>query len=279
MSVQKQDIPQLVHETLVDDHDEPQEQRIKGYVRTQSIRELFKYLDADDVLHLEAQRLVKDKTESFGRLSLPSVREYTDMEEQLKRKFVIDYDRVEHGTFNWPEVRDFIEEESLRDVAVTRLVYRFESNDLHERLLTLLQETIDYPGSTFFNQPFVAELWARKPGHSHARQEVRDYNDETVFTHLGWNVRTMDLEAIWSTDAWKDEGKDVYTEKAEEVTRTLDQRDIEELVFNHVSSEGSRYGAVNSYLVYNTWKHTLSPGVVGHKEFEWTDDQHWEQTR
>lgn len=274
MSVQEgnfaQQVPELVHDALVDMEGDGQEQRVKGYVRTQSINEVFKYIDPDDVIRLEAKRLVKDKTESFGRLSLPSIKKYTSMEEQLRRSFVIDYDRVKHGKFNWPEIRKIIDEEGLGDVAVTNLVYRFESQELYERLGKLLNRVLDFSedGGTFFNQPFHAELRSRAPGHSHARQEVRTYNEESIFVDLGWKVRTLDLDAIWSFDAWRNEGM---------VNKSTSMRRVEELVFNHVSDEIPQYGAVNSPLVVNQWKKTFGPGVTNHKEWEWTEEGDWEQ--
>lgn len=261
--VQTVDIPRMVHDALVDMGGDGQGRRVRGYAKTQSITEIFKYLDSDDIIRMEARRRVKDKTESFGRLSLPSVTEYTDMEEQLKREFRIDYDRLEHGKFNWSEVKNIIDTEGLKDVAVTHLVYKFESQALFEKLTELLKH-IGLYDSTFFNQPFHAELSSKPPGHSNARQQVRDYNDEILFKRMGWKVRTLDLEAIWSLDAWKN---------------AENQRKIEEHAFNHIPDGIPQYGAVESPLVYGAWKNSLNPGVVDHKEWELTEEETWEQVR
>lgn len=275
MSVQEendfaQQLPGLVHDALVDMEGEGQEQRVKGYVRTQSINEVFKYIKPGSVIRLKAKRLIKDKTESFSRLSLPSVKEYTSLEEQLRRSFRIDYNVVDHGHFNWPEVKDIIEDEGLGDVAVTELVYRFENQQLYERLGKLLNHVLDFAedGGTFFNQPFHAELRSRAPGHSKARQEVRTYNEDSIFVDLGWKVRTLDLDAIWSFDAWKNEGM---------INKNTSQRKVEEYVFNHVNENMPQYGAVNSPLVVNLWKKTFGPGVTNHKEWEWSEEGEWMQ--
>lgn len=273
-AVEPEDIPELVHDALVDEHGEGQERRVKGYIRTQSIRELFKYLDPDDVVHLETRRRVTDKTESFG-VSLPgSVSQYIKKEELLKRRYRINYDRLEHGDLDWSEVESIIDGDDLSDMAVDRLVYRFEDQQLYDRLLSLLDAVMDYAqtGETHFNQPFHAELKARSPGASHAKDEVRNYHGEAMFGDHGWNVRTLDLDAIWSLDAWKREGKHV-------MGKGVHQRRVEELAFNSVSGDAPEYGAVNSNLVVNTWKKAFSPGVTGVKEWEWTEDLEWKQIR
>lgn len=273
-AVQASDIPDLVHDALISEHGESQEKRVKGYIRTQSIKELFKYLDPEDIIRLKGERQLKDKTESFGALLPPSVNEYLSQEELIKRRYFLNFDRLEHGVFNWPEVRTIIEDQDLKDIAVTHLVYRFEDQELHDRLLSLLDDVMDYSetGTTHFRQPFHAELKSRSPGASTARKEVRNYNDESLFSSLHWKIRTLDLEGIWSLDAWTGEGKDI-------MGKGYGQREVEELAFNSASNDAPKYGAVNSTIIYNQWKKTLSPGLVDYKEWEWSGEQNWEQVR
>jgi len=267
-----EDIPGRVNDVLVSEYGEDQGRKVKGYVRTQSIRELFKYLDPDDIVRLKARRLVKDKTESFGRLQLPSIEGYTSLEEQLKRQFVIDYDRLEHGKFNWPEIRSIIEGEGFGDVAVERLVYKFESQQLYERLLNLLDDVYNYreTGASYFSQPFHADLSTSYPGHEHAREEVMQYNDQSLFKEMGWKIRTLDLDAIWSLDAWRNtKGKVLYD---------FTQRQIEDMAFNNGGGEQT-YGAINSTIVYNAWRNSISPSAVSYKEWEWNEGEDWEQVQ
>lgn len=267
-----EDIPQRIHDVLVNEYGEEQGRKVRGYVKTQSMRELFKYLDSDDIIRLKARRLVKDKTESFGRLQLPSIKDYTSLEEQLKRSFVIDYDRVEHGRFNWPEIRSVIEDEGFGDMAIERLVYKFDSQQLHDLLLNLLDDAVEYreTGSTYFNQPFHADLSTAYPGHEQAREQVTNYNDQSLFKELGWKVRTLDLNAIWSLDAWRNKGENVLYD--------FTQRQIEDMAFNNGLGEGT-YGAINATVVYNAWRNSIGPGVVSHKEWEYTQGEDWEQVR
>lgn len=273
-SYQPEEVPDLVRDALVKKFGESQRKRVKGYAKTQSLKELFKYLDPDDVIQLKARRTVRDDNASFSHLSLPSVGQYIDMEEQLSRQVVIDFDRLKHGAFKWASVESLIDKEDFEDMAVERVVYRFENHDLYDLLLGLLDESVDYSsgGSTFFNQPFHAELSTTAPGTDEAGDAVRSYNDPSLFTDLGFNVRTLDLDAIWSLDAWKGSGGGV-------MGKGTSQRQMEELAFNNVESDAPMYGAINSTVAVNEWRKSLNPGVTGAKEFEWTEDGEWEQVR
>lgn len=267
------DIEEAIHSTLVDQHGEGQTKRVKGYFFSQSLHELMKYLDSGDIMVLQGERDVKDKSESFGRLSLPSVSDYTSMEEQLKRQFVIDYDRRKHGQFNWPEVKKLVTDYGLTDIAVSKVVYRFTDDDLHGHLLSLLQEAVGYSYESNFEQPFYAVLQSRPPGSDLARRKVRQYNDDSVFTDLGWQVRSMDLDAVWSHRAW--------TNDPNVVAGRHTQRGLEDLAFNHVSDDAPEYGAVNSNLVFTKWRRQFTNGQnpTARKAWEWSEDGDWKRVQ
>lgn len=269
-TINPDDIPGLVKETLVDEFGDSQDRCVRGYVPSQSIQKVMEYLGPEHIQQVHGKRLVKDTTESFKRpgYDLP---EYIDLEEQLKRQLRIRFDRAESGEFDWDIVQDFLIDSDLKDIAVSKLVIRMENPDLRDHLFTLLQKSIDYPEGyrKEFIDPFFFVMESRAPEIDKDYRNVEKAHDQSYLKELGWSPRCLDLLSIWSYRAWVNSGN-----KPMGVT----QREVEELAFNQRESNEPVFGAVNSMLVVNRWRSPFGRGMTDLRYYDWTEQKGWERT-
>lgn len=288
MSVQVEDIPELVHETLVDKYGESQETRSRGYFYSQSLKKLLNYVEPENVHALHAKRQVKNKSESFPSLSAGNVGDYTRSEEQIKVSYEVDYERAKHGTFDWDTILSDIKQKDLEDLPVERFVFAAENDDLHEHLLELLEDTIGFAQPGQFEQPFFFEMESRSAGLAAVKDKVKREHPTWYFrgdpdnpdkTPLGWKHRTMDLVGVWSKNAWMESDNVVATQSRGSARKQLTMKDIEELVFNYVGTDEPQFGAVNSKLVINKWATTFGNSVTGIKSWEWLSSGRWKREK
>lgn len=275
MSVQVTDISGLVHEYLVDEYGESQQQRARGYFKSQSFKELIEFLDDEQIIAMKASRHVKNKSESYPSLSQGQVGDYTKTEEELKVAFNLDYERKKHGQFDSSAVMDTVKEKDLEDLPVDRLVFRVEESDLYDRIKDLLINTIGLPDKNEFTEPLYFEMESRQADTKHLKRQVKDYHDSHYFVQsgLGWHYRTMDLMAIWSHNAYTKSKNVLFTDP--NAGRKLNMRDVENLAFNQYDSDSPKYGAVNSKLVINQWRSIFGRGRTDMRLWEWDSTEEW----
>lgn len=270
---QIEEISRSVRDALIEEYGDSQDRCRRGYVPTQSIREVMDYLDSDQIQAVRAERRVKDHSESFkmpGR-DLPP---YVQTEEQIKRELVLDYDRADYSSFEWDRISEFLFESELEDIAVRKLVVRMDNENLREHLFTLLQKAIDYPTSykSEFTEPFYFVMESRSPKRAREYRMVEDQHDEGYLQELGWAPRCLDLLAIWSHEAWTKSGASPFADSDGKVT----QRDVEEYAFNQRSGDEPIFGAVNSSLVINRWREPFGRGMTDMRPYEWSENGEWE---
>jgi hypothetical protein len=266
-AVRIEDIPERIQNALVDEYGESQDSCVRGYVPSQSLQWLMDFLDDDQIQRLTARRTVKDDTESFGIFS-HSLPDHLDAEEQLKREVVVDYDRSKHYEFEWEPIQDFLVDSGIDDLAVSKLIFRMEHDQLRDQLFDVLQNGINYPSSykSEFTDPFYFVMESRAPQTSKDYDMVDKVHDDGELKELGWNPRTLDLMSIWSHHAFTDSSN-----KPMGVT----QYEIEEYAFNQRESDQPVFGAVNSMLAVNKWRQAFSRGKTELRHFDWEEREGW----
>jgi hypothetical protein len=226
---------------------------------------------AEDIIQVEGGRRVNDTTNHIPWLHSRGVSQYVDAKETRREVVNISYDRKLHGTFNWDAIETWLDQpqsEDIYDIPITRLVFRFENDSLHENLWELIQAVYEewrevrITDKNEFRQPFYAVMESRAPGSEYARKAVESFHDKRYFLGgdqtdqdgnrgLGQKFRTMDLTAIWSHRAFID------SKNLIDPSSRVTLKDLEEWVINHVKTDAEVYGAINSKLLVNKFRSAL----------------------
>jgi len=99
-TVQAEDVPQIVFTTLVNEFGESQEEKYKGFVATQSLRNLMDYLNDDQLVSVTATADVQDAEESFKGVAPPGdARHCIETQEKLITSVDLSYDRGNTARF------------------------------------------------------------------------------------------------------------------------------------------------------------------------------------
>lgn len=267
-TVQVEEIPERIHTALIDEFGESQRHCKRGYVPSQSLKKIMQFLNAEQIQILQAKRLVKDKSESFAAPSF-DLPQYVDTEEQLKRRFRINYNRAESGRFDWPAIQDFIIDAELQDVPISKLVFTMKNTELRDQLFDVLQSGINYPASykSELADKFYFVMESKQPrGPDYNR--IKEAHGRDKLEELGWKPRTLDLMAIWSHYAWVKSGNTPFR-------NGITQRDVEEFAFNQRETNKPVFGAVNSKLVINKWRQPFGRGLTAMKPYEFDEQGEW----
>lgn len=287
-SAVRQSVSDAIHEYLIENEGESPKVRNRGIFYSQSFKKLFEFVDPDDVVQIQARRQIKNKSESFPSLMSGDVGEYTRSEEQIKVSYSLDYDKAEHGKFDYQGVLDDIERKELTDLPVERVVIQKDHSILFEELSKMF-DRVDEIGfvPNEFREPFYFVMESRSAGLKRQKEQVRRNHPEWYFTYdesgehdrLGWKLRTLDLVEIWSHNAWTESGNIVASCPTESGDREdLTQQGLEDLAFNHIGSSRPVFGAVNSKIVISRWKTLFDTNMTGIKSWQWDSDGQWART-
>lgn len=274
--VEMSDLPERTQEHLRREYGVSQDRRVCGYFHSQSLRKILQHINAEDIIEVVGRRRVTSTSNELPNLGRGGYLDYTTLTD--KRKLAVDlaYDRTECGrVFDAEGILELLDEEgSLYDIPVQKLVFRFENDQLHDQLTELLCDVANYDSLGVFEQPFHAVMHGRAPGTRGAERQVRDYHNPRYFEKdgdgLGWQVRTLDLTAIWSLNAWTCR-EVIGTDNDEKVTL----HDLEDHAINHVADETPVFGAINTKLLVNKWRQKFSRGVTDTKSWEWDETGGW----
>lgn len=290
---QSPDIGEVAYETLTNLHSD-QSRRVVGYFKSQSLRHLLRDLavDDEDLIRVEGSRRVNETAHEIPFFGYADIRPYVEPIETRRETVHVEFDKATDGEFSRDQILGWLDEdqnEEIHDIPVETIVFKFESDLLHEHLWEFIQETLEShydsrladPGE--FQQPFYAVMEASGAGHRRVRREVRDYHEERYFLPgdstdadgdrgLGQKLRTMDLTGIWSHRAFTNSGNTIATQDGDPVTI----RDVEDWVVNHVSEDAPEYGAINSMLLVNYFRDAFHKGIDT-KRFDWREQDGWVQ--
>jgi len=294
-TVDWESLPERTMEYLVSKYGESQDTRVVGVFPSQSLHRVRDNIDAGDIIRFDGKRrVVEDATREWDQqnqqpagFGMAGFRAYSDYKHESKECLSVSFDRTAvQAPFDESGLVEFLgENPDLYDIATNRLVIRFESDALYDKLLDILQEVAEFRDVGEFEQPFHAEMKSRPAGTKGLRRSIRQRHHENYFQNhespasedddppgMGWNLRTLDLVAIWSHRAWTNPGNVVAVkETGENVT----MYGLEDQVFNQVSSDRPQYGAVNSKLVVNKWNTAFDTDAADVKQWNWDENGEW----
>jgi hypothetical protein len=265
-TVQAEEVPQLVFQTLVDEFGESQQRKYKGFVATQSLRNLMDYVPAEQVTGMTATADVQDADESFKGPAPPgSARHCIDTQEKLITSVDLNYSRGTHGSFPWDDIQAFLDLETtpVDDLAVRSLTIRLENEQLESQLRRVLTAAIDLGDKKYLQQPFFFSMRSRQAQRKE-RDAVKKHNDKEFLKRVGYRV--LELRDMYSLRAEQDKADPVMG---------VTPRELEDLALNYEDDESQSFGALYSKLIINKWRAAFSRSLVDTTSFRWSEDGTW----
>jgi len=264
--VQAEQVPQLVFRALVDEFGESQQRKYKGFVATQSLRNLLDYLQAEQIVDMTATADVQDAEESFKAPAPPgNARHCIDTQEKLITSVALDYSRSKHGALPWADIQAFLDMETtpVDDLAVRSLTLRVESEQLESQLRRVLSAALNLADKKYLQQPFFFAMRSRL-AQNKERAAVKEHNDEEFLKRVGYRV--LELRSMYSLRAKQDKADPVMG---------VTPRDLEDLALNYEDDASRQFGALYSKLIINKWRAAFSRSLADTTMFRWSEDGTW----
>lgn len=265
-TVQAEQVPQMVFRTLVDEFGESQQRKYKGFVATQSLRNLMDHLQTDQVVDIYAEADISSKDETVKGPTPPGAAKHCiEAQEQLKTWVELNYDLGKHGAFPWPDVVEYLNRATtpVDDLAVRSLTIRLENEQLQNHLRRVLSASIDLGDKKYLKQPFFFTMQSRL-AQDKERDAVKKHNDEQFLKRVGYRV--LELQDMYSLRAMKDKSDPVMG---------VTPRELEDLALNYEDAESKSFGALYSKLIINKWRAAFTRSLAGTTMFRWSEDGTW----
>jgi hypothetical protein len=270
--VQVEDVPQVVFETLVNQHGHTQQHKFTGYAVSQSLTKLMHPLEPDQVVALKSETSPVSEDESFKGMKPPGAAAYcVDVRECLTTKIKLNYDYSKYGEFPWDDIQEFLNMETtpVDDLAVRSMTIRLESEDLRNKIRNVLND-MGLSDTRYLKNPFFFTMKSRTAKDAE-RDEVKTSNDEDFLKRVGYRV--LELDNMYSLRAQQDK-KDILLRGKSD---NLYPRDLEDMAFNYNDATTQSYGALYSNLIINKWRAAFSSNLGEKTRMVWTDDGQWKR--
>ena len=265
--------------------------RYVPYSFTQGLRKLMGHNSPDNIQELDANRSFNSGRESLTSVVDSDVSDIFEGEEVTRKQFDLEYNRGSDGEFEWSELRSLFGQPGvIYDLPVRHVVIRIVNEELEERWISALEEAIsidDFP-TEWIEPPFFAVLESADPGDSDARSNVKELHEEFYYkpkfrveeNHDGmdWQLRTLDLQSIWSYQAFVNRSEPILTTRVEDRQFDWTPRRIENYLLNYFDSEDDYTGILRDSDFVNLWRRVYSRDVTSTKEFAWEEEEEWVQT-
>jgi hypothetical protein len=267
-TVQADEVPEIVFETLVNEYGESQQQKYTGYAVSQSLTELMHYLDPQQIVDLKAEANPTSKDESFKGMMPPGAAKYCiNVKECLTTRIKLNYDYSKYGEFPWNDIQEFLDMKTtpVDDLAIRSMTVRLKSKKLRNRIREVLAD-MGVTDTRYVKSPFFFTVESRNV-RENERDQVKKHNDEEFLNRVGHRV--LELKSMYSLRAQQGK-KDV-------LFRTNDgkmyPREFEDLAFNYNDATVQSYGALYSGLIINKWRAAFSRNLGEKTRMMWTEEE------
>ncbi|WP_134668877.1 hypothetical protein [Halorussus marinus] len=289
------DLPTRALESIVTDkfYKEQSDVGTRRYVPysfTQGLRKAMGHLNADNIQELDANRSFNTGRDNLAVLSNSTVSEIFNGEEVSRKQFELSFDRGEHGSFPWSDVRSNLGQSTIYDLPVRRIVVRFSNEEFEKEWKETIESAInidDFPTS-WIEPPFFAVLESTDPGDSDARENVKNLHEEFYFKPkfrsdedfdgMDWSIQTLDLQSVWSYQGFVNRPEPILTTRAGDRQYEWTPRRMEKFLMNFFHPEEDYTGVIRNSEFAGLWRRIYSRDVTSTKEFAWEEDEEWVQT-
>lgn len=266
-TIRVDEISDNIYDSLIETYNESQQNRVRGYLFTQSFREITKTIDSRDIIYLKAKRNTKEISKNISGFGP----DYFSIKEDTKLIGDIEFSREKHGVLSADSIiSDLDGNRYLYDIPVSEIVVRFESDSLLSHISDLFEEV--FKTDFWVKQPFYAVLKSRKHGTESIKRKIKDFHPDEYFkkSGLGWRFRTLNLESVYTKNGWRNPNQTLFGNKE----KKLSASDAEDFAINHSPNDDKRYGLINSKLLVNRFKsamddHPTGRSIVDIKREEW----------
>lgn len=268
-----------VTEYLSNKYEVNDERKYRAYYMSQSFNQLFEDIDPESVVSLSAKT-----KQTVDSTSVQTPHSYTSQVDYERRKYSISYESgVGVDTIDVSGIQDEIEALSLRDVPVQSVTIRLDDDEVYDYLYDIL-DVVGVRDMSAFEQPLYATLESTTVRIDSVREWMNDHHPVKYFSRpqlmndgpirgLGWNYQTLDLESIYSRNAWiEDSATVMHTDDGERLT----MRDLEDAIFNYHQIKDDNIAPVNSRLVTRALRNAVCMGRTGTKGIRWDSVSGWD---
>lgn len=265
-----------VHDHLIGKGSAQKDRKFVGYFMSQSLWKICETANTETIVEIDGSGSQSERVECGTNHS------YSSHEQIEKDEYEVSYrSDPSVGSFDVDGIKQECDELGLRDVCVTNVTVRIDDDELYDELYKILDKTDVYDMS-MFEQPIYAEMTDTKVPEDmeSTRDWIRDKHPSQYFgegSDMKWNYRTLELDSIWSRNAWIEDGTVVARDyKGDGLT----VRDLEERILNYHAVSDPVISPVNSRMVTRAWRKALdlsknSDPITGTKVLDWNQREGW----
>lgn len=263
--------------------------RYVAYSFTQGLRYTMDHIAPDQVQALDANRSFNTGRQPINSVNQSPISNLLEAVNVTRRQLDLEFDRAKNGQFPWNEIESVLGTgDVIYDLPVRRLVVRFESEEFMEQWVDTIESAIDSSIPTeWIEPPFFAVLESSEPGDSDAKKNLKNLHDsfyykpkfrvQADFDGMDWQMRTLDLESVWSYQGFIDRPQPILTSRKSGKKYDWTPRKIEKYLMNYFDPESEYSGVIRTSDFAGLWRRKYSREFTSTKEFVWEEDQEWVQ--
>lgn len=274
--VDGENVRDKVHDHLIGSGSAQEDRKFVGYFMSQSLWKICNMVDTEKIVEIDGGSSQSEKIDCATNHS------YSSHEQIEKDEYEVSYRSGPGvGSFDVDGIKQECDELGLRDVCVTNVTVRIDDDELYNELYDILDATGVYD-MDMFEQPIYAEMNDTKVPEDmkSMRRWMRDKHPSWYFgkgSSMNWNYRTLELDSIWSRNAWVEDGTVVARGYDGD---GLTVRDLEEKILNYHAVSDPVISPVNSRMVTRAWRNALdlsnnTDPITGTKVLDWSQREGW----
>lgn len=277
----------LVTDEFFDQQNDTETRRFVPYSFTQGLRKAMAHIDPEDIQELEANRSFNTDREKIDAVVSSPISDIFDGEFLTRKQFDLDFDKAEGDIFPWADVQDILGSKTVYDLPVRHLVVQFEHEEFEQEWQETIESAIDQDvvPTSWVDSQFYAVLESAKPEDSDARENVRDHHEEFYFKPkfeseedyegMDWQVRTLDLQSVWSHQAFVNRSEPLLTQHFGDRQLDWTARRLERFIMNYFAPDENYTGVLRNNEFASLWRRVYSRDVTSIKRFEWEEGEEW----
>lgn len=267
------DVLSDAHNYILEDFDESYNTRTRSFMVTQSLKEFNDAVDDSSVLSIMGRRSGTERMSAVNEVPYFNIRMNREVDSRLNWDV-----RTRDTSLDMQRIIDISDSYDFHDVCVSNVVVQFWDDELYDSLQSMLLSigghSVDLDS---FEQPFVMELSSTPVNENEAPelyQVIHDRHPSKYWspTGLNWDVRSMDVEGLWTRASYEDPTVSAGLYNGMPITL----RQLEDYAFNQTSDDAPQYGVIDTKLFSHCVEDFFGPENVAIRRWDWVSSGGWE---